>query len=154
MKLTGDDGQCGGPLHLNSCSREEWRLADPASWLYSNSQRELPGCDYSQPFEVGAKFPRQYDQSGKNLFYGSLDISVIHASLVVATPQFITSLVQSTVTRQYDIPPQPSSPQSTRRSRQRTRARNTAANAASGPATHHIHTGSTGLDYTESKHAR
>ena len=81
---------------VNSPSREEWRLCR-SCLVASNSQRELPGCEYSQLSKWAPSSPDNMTSQAKTSSTAASTSVPSTASPAVATPQFITSLVQSTV---------------------------------------------------------
>ena len=95
MMLTVDYGQCGGPLHVVN-SREEWCLADPASWLVTVKENLLVASILSFS-KLAPSSPNNMTSQAKTSFMAVSASVPSTASPAVAIPQFITSLVQSTV---------------------------------------------------------
>ena len=93
MMLTSDCGQCGGPLLMvDSRSRKEWRLAGLASWLVKVENKTYG----FRGFSAISKLDEMTSQAKRSSTAASATAQST-VSPAVATPQFITSLVQSTV---------------------------------------------------------
>ena len=81
---------------VNSPSCEEWRLADPASWLVTVKEKFLVVSILSFS-KLAASSPNNMTSQAKTSSTAASASVSSTTSPAVATPQFITSLVQSTV---------------------------------------------------------
>ena len=91
-------GSAGAPLHVvNSPSREEWRLRRSSSWLVTVKENFLVASILSFRSELHASSPDNMTSQAKTSSTAASTSVPSTVSPAVATPQFITSLVQSTV---------------------------------------------------------